>query len=290
MIHLALILVLASVPEGAFACASCGSGGDEPLVLYPNEKTKSYLGYSQGSGFRNVNADGKIVASGGPERKEIITTSIGHSLSPRSFVTFGIPYVSNSRGSRRRSGAGDPLWSVRYTLVLPLLSQPLRPQVQLLAAFKHAQAPSIYDAQDEKYLLDVRGSGFREFRSGIDIWNGQRAFKYGLAHTVTHSESRSIAGKTYRPGLAQRTTVTVGYGWNESIKTLAGINREDRGPLKVDGQAMVAQRNHSVFFTQDVSIAAHHSLRLTLSRNAAVGHNYNTFAADYWTLAWMRSW
>ncbi|MBM4252361.1 MAG: hypothetical protein FJ146_10355 [Deltaproteobacteria bacterium] len=277
--------------EAAFGCASCGSGGDDPLILYPNERDKTFLALGRTAGFRNINANGGLATAGGPLERENLTVAYGHSFSIRSFATVTVPTFRNVGEHDAVSGVGDPLVVTRYTLVMPDLTEPLVPQVQLIAGFKQSHARSVHDAQNTRDLLDVFGTGFSDARAGVDLWFGQYATKFGLAQTVAQPLSRSYDGIEYHPGLIARTTLTTGYQWTSMVKTLVGANREQTRELRV-GDTTVSnsgQINHSIFVTQDYYPSTSQLVRFTLSQQAAFGVNKNTARSNTFTVAYMHA-
>ena len=62
MIRLAVVgvmMLLSFISTKALACASCGSGGDDPLILYPWEDFKIYAGFARSEGFTLLDAAGR---------------------------------------------------------------------------------------------------------------------------------------------------------------------------------------------------------------------------------------
>ncbi len=282
-------MILAATPR-ALGCASCGSGGDDPLILYPNEIDKLYSSYARSTGFRNITSTGREASSGGVDHKDILAVSYGHRWTSDIFTTIGTAIVRNSKGSDHVTGYGDPQVSGRWTAVNSDLTLPLIPQIQLIFAYKHSIAPSIRSTKYEKTLLDVRGSGFNELRNGIDIWWGQDTIKLGVAEMATYSQSKSYNGVTYQPGLIYRTTVTTGYQWHIDGKILIGFNTEKKQQLREDGVALKdsEQKNNSLFLTQDWKFKDLSSVRVTFSKQAAFGENTNTARYATTTLAYFR--
>lgn len=274
----------------AYACASCGSGGDDPLVLYPNEETKAYVGLSRATAFKNVGPGGEVVTAGGPATKDTTTVAVGRAISRRAFATVTLPYVRNARDGDSESGMGDPSVAARYTAVLPTLAEPALPQVQLVAGYKHAQAKSIHDTEDPRTLLDVFGTGFSEAKAGVDVWYGNYAAKAGVAVTALFPQERTFDGTRYQPGDGVRATASAGYGWTARAKTTVGANREQRRALRLDGeeQADSGQLVHSAFLTQDLMPGPLDDVKLTLSRQAAFGRNVNTARSTSVSLAYTR--
>lgn len=289
---IAFVLVSSQIPQPVLACASCGSGGDDPLILYPNESIKDYFGVSQSGRFKNIDPDGSESTAGGPTTKQAMTLATGRSLSPRTFVTFTVPFMKNIRDDNSRSSIGDPSLAGRYSLVLQTLDDPWLPQVQLVYGYKLANARSIHESRDLKTLMDVFGTGFSEIKAGIDIWFGMMRWKPGFSQLFSMPQSRSFDGVNYQPGLIARSTLSLGYNWFETWKMTVGVNREYRRPLRVDGvtQDDSAQLNHSAFVTSDVMVTGVDTVRFSLSRQAALLQNYSTSRSDAISLAYMHSW
>ena len=271
------------------ACASCGSGGEDPLILYPNEGRKAYAAWSRAAGFRNIEPNGAQATAGGPSTKDSLVAAVGQRLSLRSFATLTLPFLRNARGSDSRSSLGDPILAARYTLVMANLADPWVPQVQLVASFKQALARSLRESH-EPTLIDVFGSGFSEARAGVDLWYGEGAVKFGGAQSVIVPLARRFDGERYQPGLGSRGTLTLGYSWIDAAKTLVGINRDQRAALSLEGEELTdsEQVSTSVFLTQDYRPDEDQMLRLTWSRQAALGENRNTARSNTITLAYMR--
>ncbi len=273
------------------ACASCGSGGDDPLILYPWETWKVYTGFSKTADFTPINAAGETSREIGIESRNTTTVSFGHSFNHRSFATVTAPYFVNRRGEYQRSGWGDPMLTGRYTVLQQDITAEWLPQVQAIAAVRSGQATSKYDSEDLA-KLDVFGSGVPEWRVGVDIWHGMSDFKAGLAQMMTGPlSSKKTEFGVIRPGMNYRSTATVGYGWGDRGKVIAGVNRE---------QTTAYQRNsvqqpdsdtlaHSAFISVDAKIEHHASLRVTASRVAAMARNKNTSRSESVTVAFTRA-
>lgn len=287
----ASLFVLSLAETRAWSCASCGSGGDDPLILYPNEWLKVFLGLSQISHFKNVDPDGSTSTAGGPEVKQNMTTAVGYGFSPRSFTTLTLPYMRNVLGDRAQTSFGDPSIAGRYSVILQSIDEPMIPQVQVLVGYKHAVARSLRESKELKTLLDVFGTGFSEMKLGIDIWFGITRLKPGVSHSYSLPLKRSFDGLTYEPGLVSRTTISLGYNWLDQWKMTAGINRDQRRALKIDGieQKNSAQLNHSVFLTSDFMLTSEDSVRASVSRQAALANNYSTSMSDTVAAAYMHT-
>ncbi len=273
------------------ACASCGSGGDAPLVLYPNETVKAYFALTRQDDFSVVDGAGVRGAEIGPQTKQTAVAAVGATFLTDGFATLTLPRVENARDGRSDSGVGDPLLSVHWTIVQPSMLSPKKPQVQVFAAHKKAVGRSVYEAEDVSWL-DVFGGGFDESRVGADLWWGSSTVKAGIAATVLSPHAREIDGVERRPGRGARATATVGYAFGELGKVVAGTTVERRGKREAGGEAIKGSEtvDNAVFLGGDVMVTATQAVRLTVSRSAAYGRNRNASSARGVTLAWLGAW
>jgi hypothetical protein len=281
----------------ALACASCGSGGDDPLVLFPAETFKTMVGSSWTPFLDAAGPDGKPLVSLGPESRIISFFAAGVAFSNRGFLTFSQAFLRNQREKRAVYTAGDPALSGRYTILMPQLSQPVVPQVQLVGGIRPALARSAAESKDPA-LLDVGGSGHDEYRAGIDIWMGMLPYvKPGLAATVTESMARNISGATLKPGRLTRITasLTSTLLWPlESwlgplpLKVTTGLTFDRRAPMVQDGDEVAdsAQLSRGLFASGDISPGD--SLKVTWSRQGAFGETKNSALASSLALSWSR--
>lgn len=288
----ALVLFLCFLTaERAIACASCGSGGEDPLVLYPNESQKMYFGMSRASNFENVDQSGKTQTSSlGPKNKTQLHISYGKSFGSRSFVTVGIPLMVNSHSRNSEYSYGDPMLSGRYTVLPMTLANEYRPQIQFLASYKPAIAKSVHESKDPEGL-DVFGNGYTQFRAGIDIWSGMTWLQYGLAQTLAFSVPKTADDHKLQPGIEYRTVFSLGHTFEDTAKCTLGISRLFTDERRDQNQVVANsdQLNHSVFVTGEYFVDTVSTVRLTLTRQAAVFHNHNTLRSDSLTVAYMRS-
>jgi hypothetical protein len=285
-----IILFLILAPQQSQACASCGSGGDDPLILYPNESYKLYVSFTQTSDYELIDLRGNVGTQVGPEKKQQLQVSTGMSLSQRLFVTLSLPYIKNIAESRAKSGFGDPIVGARYTIWPQNIAEEYIPQVQLLASARRGTSRSINESSDPD-LLDVFGNGYSQGRLGFDLWSGQTLVQYGFAHIWGVSLPKNVRGRTIRPGLETRSTLSVGQTFSGAFKYILGINRFYAEKLTDDGKALKdsEQLNHSVFATFDVYPWEMTTLRMTLSKQAALLKNKNTSRSQSVNLAWMRA-
>lgn len=248
---------------------------------------------SRAGGFKTLDPSGKSGIDGGPQFKDTYHLSVGKSINESAFVTFLLPYLSNRKNGEYKTSTGDPIFSLRWTALMPNIAEPLVPQVQLLFSYKYALARSLYDSQYPRNLLDVFGNGFSETRIGLDVFWGMREWKYGFAHTLQMPTARYFPGAHVELGLGMRSTVLVGFGQTQWGKVLMGLNREQRDQTRTNGE-LVSQSesfNYSLFTTADWIVAPLDAMiRATVSRRGLEGfHNQNTGQSVSVTLAWMQA-
>lgn len=291
MMRLVFLLILAlSQSSRAFACASCGSGGDDPLIMYPNEIWKGYLGLTRVSDFQLVDENGHIGEEVGPDQKIQLTTSLGRQINFRSFATVTIPYIMNRYKTDSKRGFGDPLLAVRYTILSQDLTEEYIPQVQVIASYRYGMSKSIYESKDS-HRLDVFGSGFSQYRIGLDIWSGMTWLQYGVAHVMGFSQSKTANDHKIEPGIEIRSTATVGHTFSGLGKISSGINRQQISELRDNGELVHSsdQLSHSMFVTADWFADVESMVRATVAKQAVIFNNKNTTRSTSVTLSYMRS-
>jgi hypothetical protein len=283
-----LLLLLVS-NQKSFACASCGSSGDDPLVLFPNEVYKLLIQTSKGMEYSNIDEKGTLRTSGGTETKLQTTASFGASLSRKAFFTITKSFIENRRGDRKKSGFGDWSFSGRYSLTMLSIDDDWSPQIQWLYGYKHSTSQSTKTSRDP-YLLDVFGNGFSELKTGIDVWWGQWVVKPGLAFALVKPLSRSVAGTQYTPALVFRTTGSVSYLQPVNVKWVAGVTSEKKENVKVEGAGdLPRSTTHSFFLTAETMVTDSDTIRLTYAETGTIGKNINTFSSKNVSVSYMHS-
>lgn len=274
----------------AAACASCGSGSDDPLILAPDESFKVYVAASRTGDYSYLEPGGAAGFSVGPVAKDVFTVAAGKSLGPQAFMTITVPTMRNLCAGADRWGLSDPLLALRWTALPQSFVTPWVPQVQVLAACKAALVPSAQDSVDGE-RLDVFGSGEWEARGGLDVWWGMWSWKFGAAFTAAFPFAHRWLDDTVQGGLRLRGTVTVGYGRDGLGRLVAGVVREDQGDSRLNGRSLRNSGHglHSLFATADATLTPFDTLRLGVSRAAAFWSE-NTSQANAVTLAYMRAW
>lgn len=281
------------MPRLAQACASCSSGGDDVLILYPNETWKVLVAAGRTTDYRYVEPDGSYGTAAGPVAKDAFTLAVGRALGYRGFVTLTVPYVHNvgeNRGGESEAawGLGDAAVNGRWTALPQVFTEPWLPQIQLMAGYRHSRARSMHTSAHPQ-LLDVFGTGFSEGRLGVDVWFGMLPWKVGFAEVISVPLARDLAGMRIRPGPALRSVVTTGYARDRLGKVVVGLVREDAAALSEDSVPVAdsGRTSHALFFSLDAEITDQDSVRLSASRLAAFG-SHNTSQATVVALAYMR--
>ncbi|MEI8026683.1 MAG: hypothetical protein WCI18_10075 [Pseudomonadota bacterium] len=288
ILRLLFLLFMASAHQ-AFACASCGSSGDDPLVLYPNDSFKMLLQESNGQGYSNIDSHGDYRSSGGTQCKWTTTASLGAAISRRSFATITKSYIENRRGNLHKQGFGDTSFAGRYSLAMLSIENEWSPQIQALFGYKHSTSQSTKSSKDP-YLLDVFGNGFSEIKTGIDVWWGQWTVKPGMALSLVQPLARSINGLRYSPNLILRTTASLSYLQPFFVKWVIGTTTENRGKVKVeDGTDQPNGLTSSFFLTVESMVTEMDLARLSYSEIGTIGRNYNTYSSRNLTLAYIHS-
>lgn len=288
---LAFVVVAISLPSHAWACASCGSGSDDPLVLWPNEELKTYVGVSTSSRFETVDPQGKYGQESGPKSRDAFTFAVGKALRHDFFFTLTLPVQQNRlEGSSLRS-LGDPMIAARWSWWMPDFSEPLRPQIQMMTSYKLAHSKSLQETTRPD-LLDAFGTGIPELKLGIDTFWGMGTVKGGVALAGLFPEERKLGRTTVFPGNGLRATSTVGFSLGGDNKMIGGLVREMRENRRNDGQRVEKSEvlSHSIFVTLDWSPAQHNMLRLSLTDKGRVLENRNMIAASSLSFAWLATW
>jgi hypothetical protein len=274
---LALALLLS--PTAADACASCSAGGLSPLVLYPNEQLKTFVGMSVTGEQERIMRDGTSGGATGPRRREALTIAVGYA--PRRWLSLAasIPYLNNrADDGTTRAASGDPLLEARLTAVQAAWDRPLVPQVQAIAAYKDAQSRSIYDTEEPFTLVDVFGNGYDEVSAGADVWWGMATVMPGVAHVVTRALPRQQDGMRLERGVRQTTTISIGARPIANLHTTVGLVRDVKREERIDGEAVARSdsRQHNGYVSARYNPAPGDEIRVTYTRSAVAFNNAET--------------
>lgn len=284
-------LVYSLASQHALACASCGSGGDDPMVLYPWEKWKALIGIARTGDIESLDENGREIDSYQPTTRNTTTVSMGRSFSQSLFATLTANYIVNRRDEYDRSSWGDPLMTLRYTLVPQTMANLWIPQVQLLGSYRTGQATSKYD-QTDPAGLDVFGSGIPEARAGFDIWNGMNDWKGGIAQTFTVPVGgRDTPFGRIQPGPSMRSTLSFGHSIGENAKVIGGINREQTARARLDNELQnnSDSLSYGLFVSGDAVVERTSTIRFTWTRASTVFANRNGARSQTFGMAVMRS-
>jgi hypothetical protein len=284
-------IVMAIRSPDAWGCASCGSGSDDPLILWPSEQLKTYVGVSTSSRFESVDPRGQRGRESGPKSRDALTLAVGKSLRNDLFFTFTLPLLQNRLDSKSLRTWGDPMLAARWSWVVPDFTEPAIPQVQVMASYKFATARSLQESERTD-LLDAFGTGIPESKFGVDVFWGQTLLKGGIALAGLFPDERTLGRTSVFPGNGLRATATSGVSLGGDSKFLLGLVRETReerrnNGLRAEDSKVVA---HAIFSTVDWSPAQRQMIRLTLTDKGRVFENRNMIATTSFTLAWLSTW
>ena len=280
------ILIFLGSVDPLFGCASCGSGGGEPLILYPNETIKSYFGLGFHSGFRNVNSSGDVRRSTGPEKKYSATFSVGYRASLNGFFTATVPYLINVKNNDERKRVGDPSLAYRYTLVPMNFTRPTIPQVQVLFGYKKSRGASM---AENPTAIDVFGNGSNEKRVGLDLWTGMAPIQTGLNLLRTYYDEFSANGMTHKLGVSDQVTASLGSIFG-SYKGSLGLIRKNRRPLTMNSVVISNsdQMQKDAYITIETRRPTD-NFRLTYLRQGSWGALKNGVQSTKAVVAYMRT-
>lgn len=277
--------------EKAWACASCGSGSDDPLVLWPSEKLKTYVGWSTSGQYEVVGPKGERGRDAGPTSRDTLTFAAGRALLTDVFATLTLPVQQNRSAAGSLRSLGDPMLALRWSWLMPDFTEPLRPQVQLMMSHKFAHARTLQESS-RLDLLDAFSTGIAESKVGWDLFWGMSTLKGGLAVAALFPEERRLAGAEVFPGNALRVTGTLGVALDSRSKMLVGSvhemreQRRDNG-VRIDNSQV---RATGFFLTADWGYSETQMLRFSVTDRGHWGYNRNMIASRAASVAWLARW
>ena len=286
---LGLGLVLGALLLGqgrlALACASCSSGGEEPLVLYPNERWKVLLGLARQGRYRHLEHDASRGYQDGPAYQDTATLALGRALGRDAFLTLVAPLLRRAGAGASDWGLGDLSINGRWTFLPQSIAAPWRPQLQLSTGYRLPTArpwggPSQGDL----------GAPGAEARLGMDVWWGMHAWQLGLAAWALLPHGYERAETQVQPGRALRALLVLAYA-QPSGRISMGLVREQRWALAEAGAPVPRSQvlQHSLFAALEAQLGGVGALRLTAAQ-AALFASYNTQQATSLSLAWIAAW
>jgi len=279
------------VSSNALACASCGSGSDDPLVLWPSEKFKTYVGVSTTGGFEAVGADGQRGRDAGPTSRDSLVVAVGKALREDLFTTITMNGLQTRNQKSSLRSVGDPMLAVRWSWLMPDFTEPALPQIQLMASYKFAHAKALQETQ-RLDLLDAFSTGLPETKWGVDVFWGMSPVKGGFAIAALFPEERRLGPSVVFPGNGLRLTGTLGLALDQRSKILVGGVQERREKRRDNGVRIDDSEvsSTSVFLTGDWGFAENQMLRVSLTDKGHWGENRNTIASRSVNIAWLSTW
>ena len=135
--------------------------------------------------------------------------------------------------------------------------------------------------------LDVFGSSYDELTFSSDVWWGITAWKWGVAQSITVSNSKNIQGFKVQPGALLQTTLTGGRDYSAKGKIIAGFILEHKLENQIDDidQSGSGYRNLTLFTSMDYKIHDTLSLRGTINGRGFGSTNQYSYSATSLTLA-----
>lgn len=282
IIVLLAFYLVASSHQVAMACSSCGSGAVDPIILFPNENHKLYLGINQQSRIRDVSSTGDIKNTAGIQEKQVTTVSAASRiLRSQGFISLTGSFVTNSSSEYSSMGYGDPLLALRYNILNQSFTKPLVPQIQIITSHKFARNSSIHESTDPE-LLDIYGSGFHETSFGGDLWFGMLPIKFGasLLYTLTHKDVKSEIN--IDPGDRWTLISTLGYIHKNDFKLIGGWIASESYKLKTGGNSISRSEksSRSWYLTAETLSQEFLNYRITLSEQGPwQGQNSSSYAS-----------
>ncbi len=278
------------IHENGLACSSCGSGGDDPLILYPSDNTRLYLGATRTDFQQNISPSGDYLRVTGIRQQEKLLLSVGQRISSKSFFAISVPQVTNYGKTSSETGVGDPALAFRYTAVRQNFLDPIIPQVQILAGFTPSYAKSVQNAEDQREYLDAFGTGHSTMRLGLDIWSGMALFNYGIGINYLYPFARTYNEIEMKPGNTLQTNATVGIFYKKA-RFVTGFVRSQSQERREDGEVIADSEKiqHNLFYTLSYRPEATHEGRITLVDAGRVFQNKNTTRNNIVTAAYIYS-
>ena len=273
----------------AMGCSSCGSGASDPIILFPNENYKLYLGSSIQERIRNIDTNGNVHGTSGIDSKVVNTISGAIRLmGSQASLSLTANTMENRSKDQHRSGLGDPLLALRYNIVNQSFERPEIPQVQYLLSHKFASGDSIHGSSNSE-MLDIFTSGFDETAMGFDIWFGMWPVKFGttLQYSYTHADFKS--GRNLDPGDRWTWISTVGSVYENKFKLITGAIVNKYGDLKEDGELInnSDRYDRSWFLTFETLSLATANIRLNMVQQGLWDSKNSTNSINY-TIAVMK--
>lgn len=263
------IAYLLSAKE-AYSCASCGSGGDSPLVLFPGENKKVYLGVTNSNIGDYYDAKGKKADYYGIENKQSITAAAAYRVVDSVFTTLTLSAQKNEEAGEESYGMSDPLLSVYYLAMQQNFLEPFRPQISIIAQYKPALMNSSRDIDwSSMSARDVFSDGLNEVRLGVDSWFFTNNFLYGLAFKTSYFLETEVKDGRFQREPGYKAIATGGYAFGTVAKLIGGYSYNFKGSMLqnrelIDNSEIIDQ---SLFLSWYQKIDLQNLVRLTYSES-----------------------
>jgi hypothetical protein len=301
--------------QNTYACSSCGSSATSPLVLYPGENFKYYLGINENFNFKNYGGDFHHPNyNNGILNKETLTLAVGYRTTENSFVTLTGSFIRNegpknsadfNAGTEEHYLIGDPIISGRYTLVNMEISETYKPQVQIIASYKPSIAKNMLDTSyNDANSINSTGNGYHQISGGIDLWWGMPFIEFGGSQFITysfdrHPDTKSTITKSNVTSnftlekatreLQYTTVLTVGHTFTENHVMLQGglvldyIGHEDVIYDILNERNSPPQQSNSLFATLNWNLTKQDFMRFSYSYGGALPFQIGPFTNKFQT-------
>ena len=287
------MLLLQLLARPVWACASCGSGGGDPMVLYPHERLKAYIGASRSQGRQALTAAGDGGRAVGAGAQEALVLSVGAAWRPRAFMTLTSTLLRNSAAGAAYVGLADPSLAARLSVVLGDKSRPWLPQVQLIGGMRPGWARACTTGTVRRAdQLDRMGDGAWELRGGVDAWWEQRRLLAGVATFALWPQPLQLMGAgTTVAGATWRTVATIGWDFAGTCRwLLTGVfDRQADRRWNGKAEANSGRRAINLATTFELPLGGGHTLRLSAAR-AGLPYSRLALRDVSFGMALMRAW
>ena len=253
-----------------YSCASCGSGGDSPLVLFPGENKKVYLGVTNSEIGDYYDKDGNKANYFGLTNKKTITAAFAYRIVDSLYTTVTLNAQQNTEQLGEAVGFSDPLLSVYYVALNQNFLEPFRPQLSLIAQYKPSTAKTFEDIDWElESNKDVFSDGLNEFRLGFDSWFFTNNFLYGLALKGSYFSPTKTKSGSFQRKPGYKTIATGGYAFGNVSKLIGGYTYSVKGSM-IRNKKLVEDSqmyDQSLFLSWYQKIDIQNLIRLTYSES-----------------------
>ena len=277
-----VLLLAAIISQRAFACSSCGSGALDPIILFPNENQKFYLGLSHQSRIRDISSNGEVRPTSGLATRKAASFSVAKRIfQTKTFLSFTGSFIENASHENSARGFLDPLITIRYDLIRHNFTRPYVPMVQLIGSRKMALGRSLHESKDAQ-LLDIYSTGYDETSLGIDVWFGGLPIGFGASYFYSYTHKDTKDGIAIDPGDRTTLITTLGYTYKNRLKVVGGAICSHSYKMSLDEKFISNSQKtyHSYYAGLETLSIKPLNYRITMSeRSASRAKNGTSFTS-----------